>query len=257
MSAMITTPSLLSIPLEMRRQIYSHLLPPNAVNINIVRDDMDRPLRTTLLRVCRSIYLEVVDYYHSTNTFLLDLTEPAYAPNRFVNGTNGPLLKYIRRVQTLQLIIGDSFPLNEDPYALSDYAREQVDWFCRTLREANENHEGYWLTNLIVLDHFETRIPKEITRKLRERGEKRRETLILLLEPVRNRVGSNLRIESRALSRVREYDRRNEMVIGTITAAVHTSLINLISSVTAPAWDTVVGVTHMDHSTSVPRYSGG
>lgn len=238
MSAMITTPSLLSIPLEMRRQIYSHLLPPNAVNINIVRHDMDRPLRTTLLRVCRSIYLEVVDYYHSTNTFLLDLTEPAYAPNRFVNGTNGPLLKYIRRVQTLQLIIGDSFPLNEDPYALSDYAREQVDWFWRTLREANENHEGYWLTNLIVLDHFETRIPKEITRKLRERGEKRRETLILLLEPVRNRVGSNVRIESRALSRVREYDRRNEMVI-------------------APAWATVVGVTHMDHSTSVPRYSGG
>ncbi|CAD6570166.1 MAG: hypothetical protein ASARMPREDX12_005160 [Alectoria sarmentosa] len=227
---MATTPNLLSIPLEIRRQIYSYLL-PNAVDINIVRDDMDGPLRIGLFSVCRDLYHEAFDYYNSTNTFLLDLTEPAYAPNRFVNGTKG-LLKYVRRVQSLQLVIGDSFPLSEDPCALSDYAREQFDWFLRTLREANENHEGLWLTNLIVLDHCETSIPSVITRGLIERGEKRREILALLLEPFRSRIESNLRIESRALSQVRGYDQRSDTKI-------------------APAWDTVVGVSHMNPSLSL------
>lgn len=257
LSVMATNPNLLSIPLEIRRQIYSYLLPSH--DINIVRDDMDRPLRTTLLRVCRNIYLEVVDYYHSTSTFLLDLADPAYAPNRFVNGTNGPLLKYLRRAQNLQLVVGDAhgFPRNEDPCALSDYAREQLDWFYRTLREANGDHEGCWLTNLIVQDRFETRIPKEITEKLRERGERRREALVLLLEPVRGRIRSNLRIESRALSRVREYDRMNEVEIGTMAALLAHALMSLTYGVTAPAWDTVVGVTRLDHGTSTRRYLGG
>lgn len=43
--AMPTFPTLLSKPLEIRRQIYSYLL-PNRRNINIVRDDMDE--RTSL-----------------------------------------------------------------------------------------------------------------------------------------------------------------------------------------------------------------
>lgn len=223
---MATTPKLLSIPLEIRRQIYSYLL-PNAVDINIVRDDMDGPLRISLLYVCRNLYYEAFDYYNSTNTFLLDLTEPAYAPNRFVNGTKG-LLKYVRRVQSLQLVIGDSFPLNEDPCALSDYAREQFDWFLRTLREANENHEGLWLTNLIVLDHCETSIPSVITRGLIERGEKRREILALLLEPFRSRIESNLRIESRALSQVRGYDQMRDTTIGIMAAKTH-PLVGLLT----------------------------
>ena len=95
---MATVLKLLSIPLEIRRHLYSYLL-PNGLKINIVRDDMDGPLRISLIRVCRVIYLEATDYYYSMNTFLLDLSDSAYAPNRFVNGTNDLLRKYISRVK--------------------------------------------------------------------------------------------------------------------------------------------------------------
>lgn len=221
---MVTSPTLLSLATEIRFLIYSYLL-PKVVNMDIVRDDMDGPLRNSLFLVCRLIHREALEYYYSTNTFLLDLSEPAYAPNRFVNGTKS-LLKYIRRVQNLQLVIGDSFPVDEDPYTLSDYAREQVDWFLTTLREANENHQGPWLKNLVVQDNCEPSILTEFTREVLEKGKKRREVLISLLVPFRSRIRANISIESRALSQIRIYDGSRDANI-------------------APAWDTVVGVSQM------------
>ncbi len=68
---------------------------------------------------------EACNYYYSTNTFLLDMTEPTYAPNRFHSGTIS-LLKYIRPIQTLQLVIGDSFSLDADPCSLSEYSRSRI-----------------------------------------------------------------------------------------------------------------------------------
>lgn len=74
---MAITPNLLSLPLEIRRQIYSYLI-PNAVHVNLVRDDTDgSPRRKFLLLVCRDIFYEVFSYYYPTNVFHRDLTEPA------------------------------------------------------------------------------------------------------------------------------------------------------------------------------------
>lgn len=220
---MATTPTLLSIPLEIRRHIYSYLL-PNAAKINIVRDDMDGPLHP--IRICRDVYHEAVDYFYSTNIFLLDLTDPAYAPNRFFSGTR-LMLKYIRRVQTLYLLIGDSFSPNDDAYTFSKYAREQFDWFLGTLREANEGREGWWLKNLVVLDCCETSVLKEVTRRVVEKGEKRREVFVLPLEPFKSRI-RDIRIESRALSQARRYDARRDTEIGSRVVGTHTLLELLI-----------------------------
>lgn len=242
---MATTPTLLSLPLEIRHQIYSYLL-PTAVNINIVRDDMDGPLRTSLFRVCRDVFHEAFDYYYSTYTFLLDLTDPLYAPNRFVKGTKD-VLKYLRRVQTLQLAIADAFPLGADPCALSEYAREQFDWFLTTLREANENHEGLWLRKLIVLDHCEISASKEITPKAVERGEKRRDVFVPRLEPFKSRI-RDIRIESRALSQDRRFDPVRYIMIGIMTRQHSYADESTNDSVTASVWDTVVGVSHMKSS---------
>lgn len=216
---MATVLKLLSIPLEIRRQIYFYLL-PNGLNINIVRDDMDGPLRISLIRVCQIIYLEATDYYYSMNTFLLDLSDPAYAPNRFVNGTNNILRRYIRRVNNLQLVIGDCqwISLNEHPCTLSQYAREQCEWFLKTLQDAKKNHEGLWLRNLIVLDHCVTfESSQEITSQPVERGAKRREALVQLLEPFKSRI-REIRIESRGQSRIRGYDPIHNTVIGISVA---------------------------------------
>ena len=226
---MATTLGFLSIPLEIRRHIYFYLL-PNRININIVRDDMDGPLRISLIRVCRLIYLEATDYYYSMNTFLLDLSDPAYAPNRFVNGTNNLLRRYFRRVKILQLIIGDCHwtSLNEHLCTLSQYAREQCEWFLKTLQDAKKNHEGLWLRKLIVLDHCVTlESSQEIISQSVERGAKRREILVQMLEPFKGRI-REIRIDSRGQSRIRGYDPIHKKIIGIIVADTCTLMNFLI-----------------------------
>ena len=217
-----TTSELLSLPLEIRYQIYFYLLPDAVDNINMVRDDIDGPLKTTtnLLRVCQHIYHELIQYYYSTKTFILDLTDPKYAPSRFVNGTKS-ILKYIRRVQNLRLVIGDVYASNHDSCPISEYAREQLDWFLRALGQANENHEGLWMRTMTVLDCCEITVSKEITKELLRRGEERRELLVPLLEPFNKRIGENLSIESRAQSRIRKYGDPPDAPIGILAADLY------------------------------------
>ena len=194
---MAITPTLLKLPLEMRHHMYSYLLPMTA-NINMVRDDLDGPLKNSLFRVCRDISSEALNYYYSTNSFLLDLTQPTYAPNRFHSGTKS-LLKYIRPIQTLQLVIGESFSPEADPGSLSNYDQEQFDWFLRTLQEAKKNAKGPWLRKLTILDHCVTFAVEPVTPIIVERAQKRRDIFALLLEPVKSKI-RHIKIESRALS---------------------------------------------------------
>ena len=245
---MATTPNLLSLPLEIRYRIYFYLLPDAADDTNMVRDDMDGPLKIMTNLLCQQIYHEVIQYYYSTKTFILDLTDPRYAPNRFVNGTKS-ILKYIRRVQNLRLIIGDVYASNPDSCPISEYAREQLDWFLRAFRQANEDREGLWMRTMTVLDCCEITISKEITKELLRRGEERRELLVPLLEPFNSRIGGNLSIESRAQSRVRKYGDPPETPIGILAADLYT--LKTTNSAIGPTWDVVVGVTHMNPSISL------
>ena len=248
---MATTPTLLKLPLEMRHQVYSYLLPMTA-NINMVRDNMDAPLKNDLFRVCRDISNEAFNYYYSTNSFLLDLTEPTYAPNRFHSGTTG-ILKYIRPIQTLQLVIGESFSPEAAPGSLSDYDQEQFDWFLRTLQEANKNTKGLWLRKLTILDHCVTSAVEPVTPMIVERAQKRRDVFALLLEPVKSKI-RHIKIESRALSQVRRLDVASALMMGrSRTPALyqlHSPMQKLTIPPTEPLWDTVVDFTHLDSSNS-------
>lgn len=244
------TPSkLLSLPLEIRHQIYSYLL-PHGVDIDIVRHDIEGPLKTALSRVCQAIFDELFHYYYSVNFFLLDLTKPAYAPSSFVNGTKGTM-KYIRRVYNLRLLIGDEFAPNDDSCVISEYSREQLDWFLTVLAEANGNRGGLWLRNLNVLDCCENTISKKATKELPQRGETRRKLLVSLLEPIRSRTGSGLLIESRARSKV---VRKRGYFIDSYDKLANLEMHRFASPVwgpTAPLWDTVLGVSHINPSNSL------
>ena len=208
---MATTSTLLKLPLEMRHHMYSYLL-PRAANINMVKDNISKPLRNNVFCICRDISSEALNYYYSTNSFLLDLTEPPYAPNRFHSGTT-ILLKYIPPIQTLQLVIGESLPPEEDPGSLSDYDQEQFDWFLRTLQEAHKNAKGLWLRNLTILDHCVTCAVEPVTPIIIERAQKRRAVFALLLEPVKSKI-RHIKIESRALSQLRRVDVASGKMIG-------------------------------------------
>ena len=208
---MATTPPLLKLPLEMRHHVYSYLLPMTA-NINMVRDNIGAPLKNEIFRVCRDISSEAFKYYYSTNSFLLDLTEPTYAPNRFHSGTT-ILLKYIRPIQTLQLVIGEPFPPEVDPGSLSEYDQEQFDWFLKTLQEAKKNAKGLWLRKLTILDHCVTSAVEPVTPIIVERAQKRRDVFALLLEPVKSKI-RHIMIESRALSQLRKMDAAKVSMMG-------------------------------------------
>ena len=207
---MATTPPLLKLPLEMRHHVYSYLLPKTA-NINMVRDNIGGPLKNNLFCVCRDISSEAFNYYYSTNSFLLDLTERPYAPNRFHSGTTS-LLKYIRPIQTLQLVIGESFS-PADPGSLSEYDQEQFDWFLSTLQEANKDARGLWLRKLTILDHCVTSAVEPVTPIIVEMAQKRRDIFALLLEPVESKI-RHIKIESRALSQLRKMDAANVSMMG-------------------------------------------
>ena len=217
---------------------------------------MDGPLKNNLFRVCRDISSEAFNYYYSTNSFLLDLTKPTYAPNRFHSGTIS-LLKYIPPIQTLQLVIGESFSPEADPGSLSDYDQEQFDWFLRTLQEANKNAKGLWLRKLTVLDHCVTSAVEPVTPIIVERAQKRRDVFALLLEPVKSKI-RRIKIESRALSQVRRLNvasgstmGRSHKPAGTpVIYRIHSPIQELTNSPTEPLWDTVVGCTHLNSSNS-------
>ena len=124
---MANTPKLLSIHLEIRYQIYFYMLPSVVDNLNIVKDDMDGPLKitTNLRSTCQHIDQELIQYYYSTKTFILGFSIPKYVPNRFVGGRfvggRQSILKYIRRVQNLRLLIGDFYAFNHDSCPISQY----------------------------------------------------------------------------------------------------------------------------------------
>lgn len=67
---MTTKSSLLAMPLEIQRHIYSYVLANDGV-LDIVVSDMDGPLRQGLFKVCSHIYHEAKQIYWNTNMFSL------------------------------------------------------------------------------------------------------------------------------------------------------------------------------------------
>ena len=133
----------LTIPMELRRQVYNLLFVNDSV-LNIARNLVDRPLHG-LIRSCRQLYFETLDYYYANNTFLLSLLRPPEATPK--------LLRHLSYVQHLQLEIGDltlSLPLRI--FCLPLHTQRRYDWFLKTLRQAKRGQEGQLLKTLVAID---------------------------------------------------------------------------------------------------------
>ena len=146
-------PNLLTIPLELRRQIYSHLFIHDSA-VNVASDLIERPLRNGVVYSCRQIYYEALDYYYASNTFLLSLPRPPESMSK--------LLRHLTRAQHLQVEIGDLVlsPINR-AFFLQVHTQKRCDWFLKTLRQAKGGQEARTLKTLAAIDRCGTSIVSE------------------------------------------------------------------------------------------------
>ena len=155
---MAIAPTLLTVPLEIRQNIYSYCLVNNFIK-DMVKDDMHRPVRGLLL-ACHQTYQEASEYYYPNNTFQISLTSLCYVPKDIA--TRSFLKKHLGRVQNMCLRIkttnkqrsstsmngGFQFPTD------SRYPKQQQqwDWFLETLMEVKGPKSQKLLKRLLILD---------------------------------------------------------------------------------------------------------
>lgn len=150
---MASTPNLLAIPLEIRYQIYSHLLINTSV-VDIRAILAVDPLQNGLVRACRQTFSEMIEYYYANNTFLLSLAKsPKAAPGLF---------RRLSDVQHLQVEIGDLvYSPTDRAFFLQVHTQRRCDWFLKTLRHVKKGREGRWLKSLVAVDRCGTSIVSE------------------------------------------------------------------------------------------------
>ncbi|KAL9138580.1 MAG: hypothetical protein Q9175_000208 [Cornicularia normoerica] len=151
---MASTPTLLTLPLEIRRGIYSHLS-PNDRTIDLLFEGCNAPTRN-LQCVCRQLYHEVLDYYYSTRVFHFSLATRYWGP-KSITPTLQPLERNLRRVQNLQLTIRTFDAKHANGFILcmgpGSWRFQQRNWFLETLvRLKRGEGAGNLLKRLIVLD---------------------------------------------------------------------------------------------------------
>lgn len=151
---------LLSLPLEIRHQIYSYLLLNNRA-LSMFLDDMDKPLQKRLFRVCRQIRREAMDYYYIKNTFIISLVDPGYmrrfGPGKTLRGT---LLKHLCRAQRTEVALAvlshmhriDTETIKDFQFGYRKAMQEQWAWFCELLSEAKGKNFGSVLSELTIID---------------------------------------------------------------------------------------------------------
>ena len=150
---MSSQPSLLTIPLELRHQIYSYLLTNNAV-VNIATQAMAQPLRNGLVRSCSQTFHEMLDYYYTNNKFLISLLRPMEVKANH--------LRRLSRVQHLQVELGDlEFSPSDRTFFLHSVTLQRCDWFLKTLRRAKQGQQGTYLKSLVAIDRCGTSLVSE------------------------------------------------------------------------------------------------
>ena len=98
---MYPSSSLLTLPLEIRRHIYSYLI----IELpELVRWSYQNDSKYFLSLTCRQLYLEVVEYYFTMNAFRHSLNDYGYLLNQLQRRA-GYLELNLRRVQHLQVEI--------------------------------------------------------------------------------------------------------------------------------------------------------
>lgn len=149
-----TQPNLLAMPMEIRYQIYSHLLINGSV-VNVVSAQrMVNPLRNGVVRACRQTLYEMVEYYYANNNFLLSLQNTPESTS--------VLLQRLSRVQHLHVEIGDlGFSPIDRTFFLHPHTQQRCDWFLKILRRAKRGQEGRLMKTLVAIDRCGTSIVSE------------------------------------------------------------------------------------------------
>ena len=146
-------PKLLTIPLELRRQIYYYTLVHDSV-VNVASALIEKPLRDGVVRSCRQMYYEALDYYYANNTFFLSLLRPPECTPQ--------LLRHLSHAQHLQVEIGDLVLSPTDrAFFLHVHTQRRCDWFLKTLRQAKRDSRGNILKTLVAIDRCGTSIVSE------------------------------------------------------------------------------------------------
>ena len=152
-STMSSKPAFLTVPLELRHQIYSHLLINDAV-VKIASGAMVKSLRNGIIRSCWQTFHEMLEYYYANNTFLLSLLSPLES--------TPSLLKHLGRMQHLQVEIGDLvLSPTHTAFFLHRHTQRRSEWFLNTLRQAKRGQEGRYLKTLVAIDRCGTSIVSE------------------------------------------------------------------------------------------------
>lgn len=150
---MSSKPSFLSVPLEIRHQIYSHLLINESI-INIATHAIAKPLRNGMIRSCWQIFHEMLEYYYASNTFLISLFHPLEATPNF--------LQHLGRVQHLQIEIGDLRLSPEgEGFSLHLHTQQRWDRILEAFFQAWRSQQGRCLKSLVAIDRCGTSIVSE------------------------------------------------------------------------------------------------
>ena len=188
--------------------------------MNIVTDELDAALCSSLLLTCHQLHKETVSYFYSANAFLLVLNDPQFCPQEYYQGTK-VLLKRLRSVQDLRLEIGNIWRTKEKGVDAEEHVhvapplmREQMGWFVETLESAGEGRSGQLMGTLVILDRVRSLGGNEI---MPDVVRARRQMLMSMLQPLVERIRF-IRIET---IRDDEMHRVAQLEVPTVTVCLY------------------------------------
>ncbi len=152
---MASPTSLLTLPLEIRDEIYSYMLLNEDVK-DVIAANVTRPQEHGLFLTCRQLYFEALKYYYNANTFQLSLCDPTYSPDVYLHG-DSTLMKRLGGMRNLHVEIGFMEckrvgDTSGDVFVLR-YENE-LRWrrFVKQLIDVHEGQAGWLLRSLVVVD---------------------------------------------------------------------------------------------------------
>lgn len=183
-----TTPTLLTLPFEIRLNIYSFVLINKHIK-EVYRGDMNISAYNLAI-TNHQLNSEALSYYYSNNTFMLDLANTTRLPSR-MEETNGEQYRmfcaHLGRVQNLQLKMMSTIRPSYNKMQM-----EQMTWICDALTrtKAGEDEGKNLLKHLALL--MEVCGVGGLTPRLRHFPDSMSKDFACvqdILEPLRGRIG--------------------------------------------------------------------
>ena len=157
---MASLTSLLTLPLEIRNQIYSYMLLNEYIK-DMIAANVTRPQEQGLFLTCRQLYFEAFEYYYNANTFQLSLCDLTYSPDVYLHG-DSTLMKRLGSMRNLHVQIGSMNckrvgDTSGDVFVLQ--YEDELRWrrFVKQLTDVNEGQVGWLLRSLVVVDRSSPR----------------------------------------------------------------------------------------------------